>query len=259
MIKNSKGIGGHQSANAKTVEYYTPPEIIQSLGEFDLDPCYPMVPLPWQTAKKVYTKADNGLLLPWEGRVWLNPPYGKELAVWVKKLSMHNNGILLAFNRSETDAFHQFIYPVATSQFIMRGRLHFYKHIYDKQYASGIRATIQTKSNSGGPTVLFAYGEENSEYMDKCGLPGVHLPINSVPVFIVTVSQPIPGANDSWRSVISIALTRLNGRAEVNAIYKEVELIASDKVNGNSHYKEKIRQKLQEYFIRVDRGVYSKN
>ena len=37
-----KGIGGHQSARMKTDEWLTPPSIIRSLGEFDLDPCAPL-------------------------------------------------------------------------------------------------------------------------------------------------------------------------------------------------------------------------
>ena len=225
MRKNSKGIGGHQSAKAKSVEYYTPPEIVQALGEFDLDPCYPIIPLPWRTAKKVYTRENDGLKMPWEGRVWMNPPYGRELAAWINKLSLHGNGILLCFNRSETKAFHDYVYPFATSQLILKGRPNFYVRKDNDQSVERMPA------NSGGPIVMFAYGENNSEALEKCGLPGVHLPINSVPIYIVTVSQPVPGINESWRSVVTIAVTRLNGRAEVNAIYREVELIAPDKVS----------------------------
>jgi hypothetical protein len=35
-------------------EWLTPPEIIKSLGEFDLDPCSP-INRPWDTAKNHYT------------------------------------------------------------------------------------------------------------------------------------------------------------------------------------------------------------
>ena len=47
-----------RSANASD-EWYTPREIIEALGEFDLDPCAPMHPL-WPTAKIMYNKHDNG-------------------------------------------------------------------------------------------------------------------------------------------------------------------------------------------------------
>lgn len=42
-----------RSANASD-EWYTPREIIEALGEFDLDPCAPMHPL-WPTAKSCTT------------------------------------------------------------------------------------------------------------------------------------------------------------------------------------------------------------
>lgn len=56
-------------------EWLTPPEIIKALGQFDLDPCAPVV-RPWDTAERHYSIKDNGLMLPWSGRVWCNPPYG---------------------------------------------------------------------------------------------------------------------------------------------------------------------------------------
>jgi len=52
-----------RSANASD-EWYTPREIIEALGEFDLDPCAPMHPL-WPTAKIMYNKQDNGLIQNW--------------------------------------------------------------------------------------------------------------------------------------------------------------------------------------------------
>ena len=66
-----------RSANTSD-EWYTPREIIEALGEFDLDPCAPMHPL-WPTAKIMYNKQDNGLVQNWKGRVWLNPPYSRPL------------------------------------------------------------------------------------------------------------------------------------------------------------------------------------
>jgi len=56
-------------------QWLTPPDIIKSLGEFDLDPCAPEENVrPWSTAKNHFTKSVNGLNQKWEGRVWCNPP-----------------------------------------------------------------------------------------------------------------------------------------------------------------------------------------
>lgn len=63
-------LSGHQSARMKNDEWLTPPEILSALGTFDLDPCSP-VNRPWPTAAQHYTERDNGLALPWHGRVLL--------------------------------------------------------------------------------------------------------------------------------------------------------------------------------------------
>ena len=47
-------------------EWYTPPEILEPLGKFDLDPCAPMHPL-WRTAEVMYNKEEDGLSRIWGG------------------------------------------------------------------------------------------------------------------------------------------------------------------------------------------------
>jgi hypothetical protein len=69
----SNAIGSHHSSAMKSDVWLTPPSIIQALGRFDLDPCTPEI-MPWVTAEKRFTKADDGLIQDWTGRVWLNPP-----------------------------------------------------------------------------------------------------------------------------------------------------------------------------------------
>lgn len=73
--KNGERLGFAHERDARDGkdEWLTPPEIIRALGEFDLDPCAPIV-RPWDMAKAHYTELDNGLIRPWHGRVWLNPP-----------------------------------------------------------------------------------------------------------------------------------------------------------------------------------------
>ena len=151
-------IGSHQSARAQTIEWLTPPEIVQELGPFDLDPCCP-ANRPWDTAKAHYSA--DGLLKPWDGRVWLNPPYGQETWKWLKKLAQHGNGIAMVFARTETKMFFKYVWPTASAVLFIEGRLHFYR-------LDGLRA----KGNSGGPSVLIAYGDYNAIRLKKSKISG---------------------------------------------------------------------------------------
>ncbi len=79
----------------ESVEYYTPQEYIEAarevLGEIDLDPASCEAAQEWIQARIYYTKEQDGLFLPWSGRVWLNPPYSKtggesNQALWSQRL-----------------------------------------------------------------------------------------------------------------------------------------------------------------------------
>ena len=101
--KGGMSLSAHQSARMMTDEWLTPPEILAALGPFDLDPCTPDA-MPWQTAAARYTKRDDGLAQPWRGRVWLNPPFGREAVRWLRKLAAHGDGVALVPARTETRA-----------------------------------------------------------------------------------------------------------------------------------------------------------
>jgi hypothetical protein len=236
----NKGIGGHQSANSTTVEWLSPPEIIRALGPFDLDPCAPIV-RPWPMAFEHYTVQDNGLLLPWHGRIWMNPPYGPPAVItpWMHKLSQHGNGVALIFARTETKMFFRYVWERADSIFFIQDRLYFYD-------IEGQRA----KANGGAPSALVAYGTNNVDAIEDAGLKGKHVMLRSVPVMVIAISP-------SWKNVITIALTRLNGSGHVQQVYDMVERIAPDKIARNKNYKEKIRQKLQSCFTKMKRGYYA--
>ena len=53
------------------------------MGDIDLDPCT-QGSNPTQ-ATRFFTEQDNGLIQPWRGRVWMNPPYNKPLP-WIQRL-----------------------------------------------------------------------------------------------------------------------------------------------------------------------------
>lgn len=83
-------------------EFYTPKFIFDALGiEFDLDVSSPIDGQTNVPSKKQYTINDNGLVQPWYGNVWMNPPYSKP-APWVDKFVEHGQGIaLLPFTRGK--------------------------------------------------------------------------------------------------------------------------------------------------------------
>ena len=75
-------------------EHYTPKWIFDSLKiEFDLDVAAPLdkskshVP-----AKQHLTIEDDGIVTPWFGNVWCNPPYS-QATVWANKFMDHGNGV----------------------------------------------------------------------------------------------------------------------------------------------------------------------
>lgn len=236
-----KGMGSHQSAVMGKDEWLTPPDIIRSLGEFDLDPCAP-INRPWPTANKHYTINDNGLALPWEGRVWCNPPYGKEAIKWMRKMVEHKNGTALIFARTETEMFFETVWGKAESILFLKGRL-FFHHV------TGERAS----ANSGAPSVLIAYDEMNAEMLEESGIEGQHIYLKGGNVFVIGMSMD----NKTWKVIVGEAVSELGGKASLDEIYDKVIDLAPKKVKSNQHYRAKVRQTLQTYFIRMERGTYS--
>lgn len=170
-----RGMGGHHSAAAGKDEWLTPPRLLRALGPFDLDPCaasrwgewHPCGPLhvrPWPTARHHVSAPDDGLRTSWFGRVWCNPPYGREAAAWLERMAAHGRGTALVFARTETDMFFAHVWPRATALLFLQGRLHF--HHFD-----GRRAP----ANSGAPSVLIAYGERDAAALERADLAGAFI------------------------------------------------------------------------------------
>ena len=76
-------------------DFYTPPWIFDRMDiTFDIDVCSPPGGLAWIPAARHYTQADDGLGQPWEGRVWMNPPFSNT-AQWVDRFIAHGHGVAL--------------------------------------------------------------------------------------------------------------------------------------------------------------------
>jgi hypothetical protein len=151
-------LGSHQKAVGKSQVHLTPKWITDALGPFDLDPCA-ADPRPWDIAKTNYALPQNGLTLPWFGRVWLNPPFDRrEVGRWLTKMSRHNNGIALLHARTET-AWFEPIWNRAKAILFMDNRIKFCRP----------DGTVQA-ANSGAPAILVAFGSQNVAILNA--IPG---------------------------------------------------------------------------------------
>lgn len=72
--------------SSKTDQWSTPQDFFDELNDefnFDLDPCADELN---HKCQHFFTKEQNGLSKDWGGHcVFCNPPYGKDIALWVKK------------------------------------------------------------------------------------------------------------------------------------------------------------------------------
>ena len=158
-MKNRKMFAHDRQPDGKD-EWLTPPALIKALGPFDLDPCAP-VERPWPTADRHYTIMDNGLQREWSGYVWMNPPYGRDVNVWMARLANHGQGIALIFARTDTKAWHQSVWGRADSILFLDGRLTF--HNRDGSMAA---------ASAGAPSALVAYGSCAKASLERAHLGG---------------------------------------------------------------------------------------
>lgn len=153
--------GGDLGGGERETRWLTPPRIVEALGEFDLDPCGAPDHV---LAKKTYLLENNedGLALPWSGRVWLNPPYGRgPQHAFLHKLADHGTGTALIFARTDTRSFHDVVWNRASAILFLLGRLTFLS-------SDGVPA----RANAGAASCLVAYGDPDHALLAGSGLPG---------------------------------------------------------------------------------------
>ena len=116
--------------SSKTDNWATPQDFFDNLNEefhFTLDPC---ANEENHKCNLFYTKEQDGLTKDWGGHVvFCNPPYGKEIADWVRysyeqSQKPNTTVVMLIPARTDTRNFHDYIYGKAEIRFI-KGRLKF--------------------------------------------------------------------------------------------------------------------------------------
>lgn len=226
------GIGGHHSHRAGTVEWLTPPSLIRVLGPFKTDPCVPLVQ-PYPTAEITYNRRDNGLVRPWIGRVWLNPPYtASVVGRWLARMADHNHGTALIFARTDTEAFHRFVFGAAAALLFMEGRINFHR-------LDGRRAA----RNAGAPTVLVAYGLEDADVLAGSGISGQFVALRIPRSIMGALLEAADGDNPTWRELVEEWARDRDGAFRLDDLYRFVR--SHPKAAGNRHVEAKARQTLQ--------------
>jgi len=133
LLRKSKAV--HVSQNTGLPEWYTPPEYIEAartvLSSIDLDPASSALAQKIVKAKRHYTIKSDGLQYPWNGTVWLNPPYASGVVdAFMLKLKSHfdsrdvSSAITLTNNSTDT-AWFQECCESAAAICLVSGRIKF--------------------------------------------------------------------------------------------------------------------------------------
>jgi len=104
--------------SSASVHWATPKELYKALDaefHFDCDPC-PLYGL------------EDGLSIPWGQCTFCNPPYGREIANWLRK-AVAESGlgkvvVCLIPSRTDTQWWHDYVMKASEIRFL-RGRLKF--------------------------------------------------------------------------------------------------------------------------------------
>lgn len=113
--------------SSKTDLWATPQDFFDKLNAefgFELDVC-----ATHDNAKcpRYFTKESDGLAQEWRGKVWMNPPYGREIGAWMKKAHESARGgatvVCLVPARTDTRWWHEYVANHEVR--FVRGRLKF--------------------------------------------------------------------------------------------------------------------------------------
>jgi len=155
----------HESSHNESKEWYTPPHIFDALKiPFDMDVASPgAAKVPWIPAQRHITIREDGLIAPWSGCVWCNPPYGSDTPAWTRRMAVYRHGIMIVFSRCDTQWFHQWG-KTADLLLFVEGRIRFLRppdHIK------------QSGKKDGGPGcghMLLAWGPDCVQALLSSGL-----------------------------------------------------------------------------------------
>jgi phage N-6-adenine-methyltransferase len=128
-------VHNHRALGTGDNEWYTPADVIEDvrrvLGSIELDPASSHAAQEVVGAEHFFTAEDNALIRDWFGKVFLNPPYSRDLMPhFVSKLVEEVNAgrvseaIMLTHNYTDTQWFHT-AFSAAQLICFTRGRIKF--------------------------------------------------------------------------------------------------------------------------------------
>jgi len=113
--------------SSRTDEWSTPDDFFAELNEtfhFDLDAC--ASPRNAKCAR-YFTREQDALQQRWQGKVWMNPPYEREIAAFMRKAYEESllgaTVVCLVPSRTDTQWWHR--YAMRGQIIYLRGRLRF--------------------------------------------------------------------------------------------------------------------------------------
>lgn len=139
-------------------DWYTPAYIFDALDcRFDMDVAAP-VDGPRYVPTNRWLSSD-GLTMPWDGFVWMNPPFGHQSTkrAWLRRFFEHGNGIALVPDRTSAPWWQEFA-PMADAILFVGGKIKFERP----------NGTVGESPGTG--TCLFAAGDHAASVLRRSGL-----------------------------------------------------------------------------------------
>ncbi len=159
-------------------EWYTPAYIFDAMGVFfDLDVAAPAVGAKLTAVPAREFVTSNSLTEPWNGFVWMNPPFGgrNALVPWLDKFFEHGNGVCLVPDRTSAP-WWQAAAQRANAVLFIAGKVKF------------IRPDGSIGKSPGDGTCLMSAGDRGLDALENAAIAGLGLLTR--PVEVVARATP---------------------------------------------------------------------
>jgi len=126
--------------SSKSQEWETPQEVFKEWDEiynFNLDVC---ATEKNKKCSNYFSIKENGLNQEWKGSCWMNPPYGREIGLWMKKAyeSALGGAVVVCLVPARTDTKWWHDYAMKGKIVFLKGRLKFNNHKNSAPFPSAV-------------------------------------------------------------------------------------------------------------------------